>query len=157
MLTLVGAGCASAPVDGPENSECSGERFMGHSPNLSGGELFQARMLSQDLGIGAVQPELYALGENEVTVLNPSAVLRYLDRQYRPAMRVRGSDAAARVLLLIGKEGKPSLLELSEGTGQRDLDDIAERVAARADFTPLTRDGTPVCYWVVLPLSFATR
>jgi TonB family protein len=157
IVSLLAAGCASAPTGGPEEGGCVGERVMGHAPNLSTTQLFQARMRSQDLGVGGVQPELYPLEDGDVTVTNPTALLRYLDREYRPNMRSRGFDGVAQILTLVGKDGSPAQQEIMESTGWKDLDDIAERVAARAQFTELTRQGTPVCYWVVLPLSFTTR
>lgn len=75
----------------------------------------------------------------------------------RDALR-RGAEGTVLLQVLVGTDGRPLEVEVSESSGHRDLDAAARRhVLARWRFRPAHRDGHPVQAIGLVPIAFSLR
>lgn len=75
----------------------------------------------------------------------------------RDALR-RGAEGTVLLQVLVGTDGRPLEVGISESSGHRDLDAAARRhVLARWRFRPAHRDGHPVQAVGLVPIAFSLR
>lgn len=75
----------------------------------------------------------------------------------RDALR-RGAEGTVLLQVLVGTDGRPLEVDISESSGHRDLDAAARRhVLARWCFRPAHRDGHPVQAIGLVPIAFSLQ
>jgi len=86
--------------------------------------------------------------------VNKREIERALIREYPASLRDRGIGGKTVVWLLIDEEGRVPRQQVQTGSGYRELDEAALRVARRFRFSPAKHCGKPVPVWLSVPISF---
>ncbi len=78
-----------------------------------------------------------------------------LDRNaLTPRLRVEAAQGLVVLRVLVRRDGSVAQAEVMRSSGVPALDAAALRSAATWNFTPATRDGTPIEAWVLIPVRF---
>ena len=99
---------------------------------------------------GAVIPE----------ILNREQVEEAIGAEYPPDLRAEGIGGVVTLLVRVGTDGIPLEVRLQEGSGYRQFDEAAARVAVFLRFSPARRpngDIVPVPVWITFPITFSVR
>ncbi len=76
---------------------------------------------------------------------------------YPPLARKRGYEGEVVVRLLVSPGGKVDKVVLIRSSGYSILDRVAVRTLRRWRFKPAMKDGSPISYWVEVPVIFSLR
>jgi TonB family protein len=106
--------------------------------------------------LSAVRPELVlTLPSAWVLIRNPLEVEQFIQRSYRSGDLSRGADGSVSVALWIDESGSVEWAEISESSGQADLDRIALALFSEiAAFRPARDEGVPVPRSVIFSVRF---
>ncbi|HKP77172.1 MAG TPA: energy transducer TonB [Longimicrobiaceae bacterium] len=104
-------------------------------------------------------PNVTVVEESQLTrkpeLTNRQQVARAMQDYYPSALRDHGVSGQAEVTFLIDPTGVPRFVQVSNSSGNNELDDAAIRVLRRARFTPPRLNGAPVWVRVRLPVVFS--
>lgn len=90
-------------------------------------------------------------------ILNRSATLEAMEREYPADLRAAGEAATVMVLFFIDREGRNVERRLDVSSGNADFDAAALRVAEVFEFRPAYTRFTPGDVWISLPITFQTE
>lgn len=90
-------------------------------------------------------------------ILNRSATLEAMEREYPAALRAAGERATVMVLFYIDRQGRNVEQRLDVTSGNADFDAAALRVAQVFEFRPAYTRFTPGDAWVSLPITFQSE
>ena len=90
-------------------------------------------------------------------LLNPNEVYEALYRAYPAPLRDAGIGGIVRLRIHVDAEGRPVEALVDEGSGYRQLDDIAVRLIDAMRFSPAMNRDRRVPVWVQIPIEFRIR
>lgn len=85
---------------------------------------------------------------------NRQAVVRFLERRYRPIVRATGLEGTVRLLLWIDEAGNAQKVSVDGSSGHRELDDISLELTNVLRFRAAHRDGKPIRVIIGMPVHF---
>jgi periplasmic protein TonB len=85
---------------------------------------------------------------------NAEETAALLARNYPPLLRDAGIGGTAIIWYYLATDGRVLRTQIAQSSGYPALDQAALAVAARMQFSPYRKDGTPAETWVELPISF---
>ena len=89
--------------------------------------------------------------------VGPSAMVSYRDK-YPPKYPIQAirqqQEGIVKLKILVGTDGSPLKIELSDSSGHRSLDRAAIAAARQWKFNPATENGVPRQGWVIIPVAF---
>ncbi len=95
--------------------------------------------------------------EKRPQLQNRDEFARELQAGYPATLREAGIGGTTVLWVFISKEGDVGSTRIAQGSGYPEIDAVAQRVMAAAEFSPAVRDGEPVAVWIQLPVSFQSR
>ena len=90
-------------------------------------------------------------------IKNREWVARMLEKEYPPQLREQRVGGRAMVWFFMDADGRVRKTQLSESTGNLELDRAALRVAAYMEFTPAYNKDKRVPVWISVPITFSVR
>ena len=88
------------------------------------------------------------------SILNRSAVVRAMEREYPPLLRDAGIGGTVRVYLFIDEDGRVQDRRIDASSGHKALDDAAIAVSEIYRFSPALNRDKKVPVWVSFPITF---
>jgi periplasmic protein TonB len=83
--------------------------------------------------------------------------VRYLERNYPPALHYFGVGARVVLWVFIDEQGRVQNTRVVESSGYPDFDDLAQNALRTVEFSPAMNRDQPVAVWIQLPIQFQVR
>ena len=152
---VLALGCATGSVETSPRVVCQDRSRFGIPEGRPQPLMSEVENLVRVLGLTGA--ELIPVSEPPPDIQNRREMSEALVRHYPPVLRDSGVSGTARVAMLVAESGRIEHAEVSESTGNPDLDQAALRVAKVIEFSEVRMEGEPICYLVALPISFIAR
>lgn len=107
-------------------------------------------------GGAPVDVPTYIERDVEPRLLNAPEMRTLMLRLYPRELREAGISGTVVLWIFVEPDGNPGRTRVHTSSGYRQLDDVAERIAADMRFSPAMLRDVPVGVWISIPVTFST-